>query len=134
MLSELKSSRRNFPQTAFLTIGLSLCASCVSTVALDRAVIAYDPTVAESVHKQLLLNIARARTNQPMHFTAISFISCIRLTRVMHFIEVFHKNLRTLPCILNTPLPAFTTGSSLPGESGFESRCSESIVQPKPSA
>jgi len=48
---------------------------CVSTIALDRAVIAYDTTAAESVSKQLLLNIARARQNQPMHFTAISTIT-----------------------------------------------------------
>ena len=48
---------------------------CASTVALDRAVLAYDTTTAESVSKQLLLNIARARQNQPMHFTAISNIA-----------------------------------------------------------
>ena len=43
---------------------------CASTIALDRAIVAYDTTTAESVSKQLLLNIARARHNQPMHFTA----------------------------------------------------------------
>ena len=48
---------------------------CASTIALDRAVIAYDTTTADSVSKQLLLNIARARHNQPMHFTAISNIA-----------------------------------------------------------
>jgi hypothetical protein len=48
---------------------------CVGTVALDRAVIDYDTTTAQSVSKQLLLNIARARYNQPMHFTAISSIA-----------------------------------------------------------
>ena len=37
--------------------------------------LAYDTTTAESVSKQLLLNIARARHNQPMHFTAISSIA-----------------------------------------------------------
>lgn len=36
---------------------------------------AYDATIAESVSKQLLLNIARARHNQPMHFTAVSNIA-----------------------------------------------------------
>ncbi len=44
-------------------------------MALDRAVVAYDRTTTESVSKQLLLNIARARHNQPMHFTAISSIA-----------------------------------------------------------
>ena len=48
---------------------------CIGTVALDRAVIGYDTTTAESISKQLLLNIARARYNQPMHFTAISSIA-----------------------------------------------------------
>lgn len=50
-------------------------AGCASTIALDRAVLAYDKTTTESVSKQLLLNIARARHNQPMHFTAISNIA-----------------------------------------------------------
>ena len=55
--------------TAFLISG------CASNVALDHAVIAYDTTTANSISKQLLLNIARARHNQPMHFTAISNIA-----------------------------------------------------------
>ncbi len=59
-----------------LGAGLVACTSgCASTMALDRAVIAYDTTTADSVSKQLLLNIARARHNQPMHFTAISSIA-----------------------------------------------------------
>ena len=48
---------------------------CASMVALDHAVLAYDRTTAESVSRQLLLNIARARRNEPMHFTAISSIA-----------------------------------------------------------
>jgi hypothetical protein len=52
-----------------------LAGGCVSPIALDRAVLAYDTTTADSVSKQLLLNIARARYNQPMHFTAISNIA-----------------------------------------------------------
>jgi hypothetical protein len=55
-------------------LGLSV-SGCVSTIALDRAVVAYDKTTAEIVSKQLLLNIARARHNQPMHFTGISSIA-----------------------------------------------------------
>ena len=55
-----------------VNVGLS---GCVTTIALDRAVVAYDTTTADSVSKQLLLNIARARHNQPMHFTAISSIA-----------------------------------------------------------
>ena len=55
---------------------LAMCLTgCASTMALDRAVMAYDSSTAESVSKQLLLNIARAHNNQPMHFTAISSIA-----------------------------------------------------------
>lgn len=56
-------------------LGGAMASGCASTIALDRAVVAYDTTTAESVAKQLLLNIARARHNQPMHFTAISSIA-----------------------------------------------------------
>jgi hypothetical protein len=60
----------------FLVAVLGLNVSgCVSTIALDRAVVAYDKTTAEIVSKQLLLNIARARHNQPLHFTGISNIT-----------------------------------------------------------
>jgi len=52
-----------------------IVSGCASNVALDHAVIAYDTTTANSISKQLLLNIARARHNQPMHFTAISNIA-----------------------------------------------------------
>src|SRR4030095_6468144 len=55
-------------------LGLSI-SGCISTIALDLAVVAYDKTTAEIVSKQLLLNIARARHNQPMHFTGISNIA-----------------------------------------------------------
>ena len=57
---------------ALLAVGV---AGCASTIALDRAVVAYDTTTADSVAKLLLLNIARARHNQPMHFTGISSIA-----------------------------------------------------------
>ena len=57
---------------ALLAVGV---AGCASTLALDRAVVAYDTTTADSVAQQLLLNIARARHNQPMHFTGISSVA-----------------------------------------------------------
>jgi hypothetical protein len=59
---------------AALAAAVSL-SGCISTVALDHAVMTYDRTTADSVSKQLLLNIARARHNEPMHFTAISSIA-----------------------------------------------------------
>ena len=58
---------------ALLGAGASGCAS--SRVALDHAVLAYDRTTADSVSKELLLNIARASQNQPMHFTTVSSIA-----------------------------------------------------------
>jgi hypothetical protein len=48
---------------------------CGSALALDRAVMAYDETTTALVSKQLLLNIARARHNHPLHFTGISNIA-----------------------------------------------------------
>lgn len=57
------------------TAAFLLVSGCASNVALDHAVVAYDTTTANSISKQLLLNIARARHNQPMHFTAISNIA-----------------------------------------------------------
>ncbi len=64
----------SFARPAFTLLGASM-GGCVSTVALDRAVVGYDGTTANSISKQLLLNIARARHTQPMHFTAISSIA-----------------------------------------------------------
>jgi hypothetical protein len=70
------STRIHHIFTRSLLVGLSFGVSgCVSTIALDRAVMAYDRTVVELVSKQLPLNIARARHNQPIHFTAISNIA-----------------------------------------------------------
>jgi hypothetical protein len=67
-----------YPRRLACLLGVSfagLLAGCASPIALDKAVMAYDATTADSVSKQLLLNIARARLNQPMHFTAISNIA-----------------------------------------------------------
>src|SRR5580765_3158938 len=60
------------PPIVIAILGLG---GCASTIALDHAVIAYDTTTADSISKQLLLNIARARYNEPIHFTAISNIA-----------------------------------------------------------
>lgn len=58
-----------------LAAALVLAAGCTTTIALDRAVIAYDETTTDSISRQLLLNIARARHNEPIHFTGISNIA-----------------------------------------------------------
>jgi len=53
---------------AFVLLG------CATTTRLDNVVVAYDETAADTVSKLLLVNIARAHQNLPMHFTGISSI------------------------------------------------------------
>lgn len=48
---------------------------CMSPMALDHAVMAYDQTATEIQSKQLLLNIARAHQHLPLHFTGVSSIA-----------------------------------------------------------
>ena len=50
-------------------------AGCVSPMALNRAVIAYDDAVTDAVSQQLLINIVRAHYRQPVHFTGVSNIA-----------------------------------------------------------
>jgi hypothetical protein len=59
---------------AAVASGMLGCASH-STLALDRAVMAYDRDVDELVSKLLLINIARAYRDEPMHFTTVSSIA-----------------------------------------------------------
>ena len=55
---------------------LALCLSgCVAPIVLDRAVMSYDAVADNTVSRQLLLNIARAHHNEPLHFTALSNIT-----------------------------------------------------------
>ena len=56
--------------------GMSLIWSgCVSPVAMHRAVLEYDWTVNRIETELLLLNIARTRYHEPIHFTAVSNIA-----------------------------------------------------------
>ncbi len=48
---------------------------CVSQVAMHRAVLEYDWTVNRIETELLLLNIARTRYHEPIHFTAVSSIA-----------------------------------------------------------
>jgi hypothetical protein len=57
-----------------LAIAMLAVPSCVTTTRLDQMVVAYDTTTEESTAKLLLLNIARARHNQPINFTRISSV------------------------------------------------------------
>ncbi len=56
---------------------LLLLAGCASSppVPLDRAVVSYDIATADGISQQLLLNIARANVNEPIHFTAVTSIA-----------------------------------------------------------
>lgn len=56
----------------FLPIALS---GCLSPMALNRAVLAYDDAVTDAVSQQLLINIVRAHHRQPIHFTGVSNIA-----------------------------------------------------------
>ncbi len=58
--------------TALLGLGLS---GCLAHVTLERAVMAYDVATAESISRQLLLNIARARHHEPIHFTGVTGVA-----------------------------------------------------------
>ena len=58
------------------TLWMSLFWSgCVSPVAMHRAVLEYDWTVNRIETELLLLNIARTRYHEPIHFTAVSNIA-----------------------------------------------------------
>ncbi len=59
---------------AFGWMGL-IWSGCVSPVAMHRAVLEYDWTVNRIETELLLLNIARTRYHEPIHFTAVSNIA-----------------------------------------------------------
>ena len=43
---------------AFVVCGALLLSGCLSPIALNRAVVAYDDAVTDSIAKQLLINVA----------------------------------------------------------------------------
>lgn len=56
-------------------VGLATGCASHSSLPLDRAVMAYDRSVVDLVSKLLLINIARAYRDEPMHFTTVSSIA-----------------------------------------------------------
>ncbi|MGH8658899.1 MAG: hypothetical protein ACREV4_10640 [Gammaproteobacteria bacterium] len=52
-----------------------MLSACLGPMTLDQAVLSYNEATTDALSKQLLLNIARARHHQPMHFTAVSNIA-----------------------------------------------------------
>lgn len=65
----------NRHKSILLMLTLAISQGCVSPIALDHTVIAYDQTITEIQSRQLLLNIARAHQHQPVHFTGVSNIA-----------------------------------------------------------
>jgi len=59
---------------SFVLMTLSL-SGCLSPAAMHRAVLAYDHTVGQVEAEMLLLNIARGKQGQPVHFTAVSSVA-----------------------------------------------------------
>ena len=48
---------------------------CLSPIALNRAVVAYDEAVTDALSKQLLINIIRAHHHEPIHFSGVSNVA-----------------------------------------------------------
>jgi hypothetical protein len=49
----------------------AVCGGCFPALQLNRTVMAYDAIATETACRQLLLNIARARHDEPLHFTQL---------------------------------------------------------------
>lgn len=65
-------------RSLFLTLCLVSAfalSGCVSPIALNRAVGAYDEAITSAASRQLLTNIARAHHHQPIHFTGVSNVA-----------------------------------------------------------
>lgn len=56
-------------------LAMFILSGCVSPMALNRAVVAYDEAVTDAGSQQLLINIVRAHHRQPLHFTGVSNIA-----------------------------------------------------------
>ncbi|MDE0144809.1 MAG: hypothetical protein OXI53_04340 [Nitrospira sp.] len=72
--------RRHQARTAVMLASVLWCmglpwSGCASPVAMHRAVLEYDWTVNRIETELLLLNIARTRYHEPIHFTAVSNIA-----------------------------------------------------------
>jgi hypothetical protein len=66
---------RRFPVSVLATLLIMGLSGCLSPITLDRTVIAYDGATTDTLSRQLLLNIARARHHEPIHFTGVSNIA-----------------------------------------------------------
>ncbi len=64
-----------YVRAIFIILFAVALSGCLSPLALNKAVIAYDDAITDVVSKQLLINIARAEHRQPIHFTGVSNIA-----------------------------------------------------------
>ena len=72
---KIQSFSRHLLHLMLLLLPLSMLSGCLSPIALNRAVMAYDEAVSDATYEQLLINIARAGHHQPLHFTRVSNIA-----------------------------------------------------------
>lgn len=54
---------------------VAILSACATPISLDHALQSYDAAIADSISQQLLINIARAHLNEPMHFTSVSNVA-----------------------------------------------------------
>ena len=73
MTNKLTTLARLIIGTGICCLSLSL-EGCISPITLHRAVLQYDRTVTQIENELLLLNIARVRNNDSIHFSGISSI------------------------------------------------------------
>ncbi len=70
-----KNVLRYLLRSLLFLLFIFMLSGCLSPIALNRAVVVYDEAVTSAMSKQLLINIARARHHQPLHFTRVSNIA-----------------------------------------------------------
>jgi hypothetical protein len=75
---DLAATRRPSKAVHAAAVALLLalgCAGCFPAMQLNRTVMAYDAIATETACRQLIINIARARFDEPIHFTQLSNIA-----------------------------------------------------------
>ena len=72
---KIQSFTQYFLRSLLFVLLIFMLAGCLSPIALNRAVMAYDEAVSDATYEQLLINIVRAGHHQPLHFTRVSNIA-----------------------------------------------------------
>ncbi|MEO6027664.1 MAG: hypothetical protein ABIR79_12425 [Candidatus Binatia bacterium] len=74
-LEDQRRPTRPVPWRLLVLLAAVVCGGCLPALQLNRTMMAYDALATEAICRQLLLNIARARHDEPLHFTALSNIA-----------------------------------------------------------